>query len=134
MILGFLPFSFILFIIGFIFGALMMKWQIEIFLDRSIAIGIGNILDISHLLNTVVLTSALMGLGFQFPIILLILLRLGVIKHKQLSKRRLWVYLGSFIFAILLPPDSILADILLTLPLIVLFELTLIIDGFSRRD
>src|SRR5512145_803609 len=31
----FLPFSFILFLIGFITGAMIMKWQIEIFLTRS---------------------------------------------------------------------------------------------------
>jgi sec-independent protein translocase protein TatC len=111
-----------------------MKWQIQIFLARSISIGIGNILDISRLLTTVLLTSTLMGIGFQFPIILLLLMRIGIIKHDQLSKRRSWVYLGSLIFAILLPPDSILADILLALPLVILFELTLILNRiFDRR-
>lgn len=128
MIIGLLPFSIFLFLMGFIFGVLVMKWQIEIFLAQSVSLGIGNFLDISHLLNTVLLTSVLMGVGFEFPIILLLLLRLGIIKNNQLSKQRPWVYLGSFIFAILLPPDSILADVLLTLPLVILFEITLILD------
>jgi len=129
MVVGFLPISAVLFLIGFSFGALVMKWQIEVFLISSTSLGIGNVLDISKLLSTVVLTSALMGIGFQFPIILLLLLRIGIIKHNQLSKQRLWVYLGSVIFAILLPLDSILADVLLAMPLIVLFELTLILDS-----
>lgn len=128
-----LPFSILLFIAGFIFGALIMKWQIEIFLDKSVSLGIGNILDISHLLNTVILTSALMGIGFEFPIVLLFLMRLGLVKHQQLSKFRPWFYLGSFIFAVLLPPDSILADVLLTLPLVILFELTLLLHRISER-
>jgi sec-independent protein translocase protein TatC len=128
-----LPFSIILFLIGFLFGALIMKWQIEIFLKKSVSLGIGNILDISRLLNTVILTSVLMGIGFQFPIVLLLLMFIRVINRQQLSKIRLWVYLGSFIFAILLPPDSVLADILLTLPLIVLFELTLILNFIFER-
>lgn len=132
-VVGWLPFSITLFLIGFTFGALIMKWQIEIFLSRSAALGIGNILDISRLLSTVLLTSALMGVGFQFPLILLALLRLGIINHQQLSRVRPWVYLGSFIFTIFLPPDSILADILLSLPLILLFELTLIVDHISRK-
>jgi sec-independent protein translocase protein TatC len=55
-------------------------------------------------------------------------MRMGILNQHQLAKSRLWVYLGSFIFAILLPPDSILADILLSLPLIILFELTLLIN------
>lgn len=134
MVVWFLPFSLILFLIGFLFGFLIMKWQIQIFLARSISIGIGNILDISRLLSVVLLTSTLMGIGFQFPIILLLLMRVGLIKHHQLAGKRLWVYLGSFIFAIVLPPDSILADILLSLPLIILFEFTLLLNRILERS
>jgi sec-independent protein translocase protein TatC len=133
MIVRFLPFCLFLFLIGFTFGALIMKWQIDIFLTRSVALGIGNMLDISRLLSTVLLTSALMGVGFQFPIVLLLLMRLGIVGRQQLAKKRLWVYLGSFIFSMLLPPDSILADILLSLPLIVLFEFTLILSRILER-
>lgn len=133
MVVRFLPFSFVLFLIGFAFGALIMKWQIEIFLARSFSLGIGNVLDISGLLTTVLLTSALMGVGFQFPIVLLLLMRLGIISHQQLSEKRRWVYLGSFVFALLLPPDSILADIFLSLPLIGLFEFTLILNSILER-
>ena len=126
MIVGFIPVSVILFIVGFAFGAFIMKWQIEIFLASSLSLGIGNILDVSRLLSMIIMTSAFIGAGFQFPILLLILLRLGVLKHKQLAGVRKWFYVGSFIFAILLPADSILADILLAMPLILLFELTLL--------
>lgn len=133
MIVRFLPFSIILFLIGFSFGILIMKWQIEIFLAKSVSLEIGNVLDISRLLNTVILTSIIMGIGFQFPIIMLLLMRIGIVKHAQMSKQRPWVYIGSFIFAILLPLDSILADILLTLPLVTLFELTLILNRIFDR-
>jgi sec-independent protein translocase protein TatC len=133
MTVKFLPFSIILFLIGFAFGSLIMKWQIEIFLTRSLSLGIGNVLDISGLLTTFFLTSALMGLGFQFPIILLLLMRIKVISHQQLSKKRLWIWLGSFIFTLFLPPDSILADIFLSLPFIFLFEFTLILNRILER-
>lgn len=128
MLINLLPFSLLLFIAGFLFGAYIMKWQIEIFLTTSTSLGIGNVLDISKLLSTVILTSAFLGLGFQFPIILIILMRLGLVKKQSLSKHRLWIYLGSFFFAILLPADSIIADVLLSLPLITLFEITLFTD------
>lgn len=133
MLVGFLPFSIVLFLSGFSFGFLIMKWQIEIFLHQATSLGIGNILDISHLISSVLIVSALMGVAFQFPIIMLLLMRTGIIKHKHLGKQRLWVYLGSFIFAVLLPPDSILADVFLSLPLIILFELTLILNRFLER-
>ena len=132
-VINFLPFSLILFLTGFIFGTLIMKWQIKIFLDRSLALGIGNVLDISRLLTTVLMVSALMGIAFEFPLFLLFLLKFGIIKLQQLVKFRRWIYLGSFIFAILLPADSILADIFLSLPLIILFELTLILNRLQKN-
>lgn len=126
MIAGFVPLSMVLFSIGFSFGILVMKWQIQLFLAKSVSLGIGNVLDISHLIATVLMVSVFMGVAFEFPIILLILTRIGLVKHEDLSKQRLWVYFGSLIFAILLPIDSILADVLLTLPIIILYELTLL--------
>lgn len=134
LIITYLPLVMLLFVVGFIFGAVIMKWQIEIFLARSIALGIGNILDISGLLSTVLLTSALLGLGFQFPIVLLILMKLNIITRKKLAKKRKWVYLGSFVFTLFLPPDSILADIILSLPLILLFEMTLLLNWKQSRQ
>ncbi len=124
------PFSVFLFIIGFSFGAFIMKWQIKIFLERSLALGIGNILDISGLLSTILIASIILGISFQFPIVLLLLLRLKIVEHKQVSQKRRWVYLITFLFTILLPFDSILTDILLSLPLIFLFESTLFIGRF----
>lgn len=126
LIVRLLPFSLILFIVGFSFGILVMKWQIQLFLLKSVSLGIGNFLDISHLISIVLLVSVFMGIAFEFPIVLLLLTRIGIIEHGQLRKRRLWIYLGSLLFAILLPIDSILADVLLALPLIIMFELTLL--------
>lgn len=132
-ILQSLPLSLVLFLVGFIFGLIIMKWQIEIFLNRSSSLGIGNILDVSSLLTTVFLTSALMGLGFQFPIILLILMRLKLLDRKMLSKIRPWVYLASFVFVLFLPPDSLIADFVLALPFIGLFELALFLNRVQDR-
>lgn len=134
MIVRFLPFTIALFLIGFSFGVFIMRWQIQLFLTKSVELGIGNVLDISRLLSTVLLISSIMGIAFQFPIVILLLTRIGIIKASNLSKQRLWFYLGSFIFVALLPADSILADILLAVPLVLLFELTLLLNRiFERR-
>lgn len=129
----FLPFSVILFITGFLFGAWIMRWQIQVFLAKSAALGIGNVIDISSLLSTILLTSALMGVGFQFPIVLLLLMRFGILKHQQISRWRVWFYLGSFIFTVILPAESVLVDALLFLPLVILFEITLVVGGIGEK-
>lgn len=132
-IIKLLPFSAVLFLSGFVFGTLIMKWQIKLFLEKSIELGIGNILDISRLLQTVIITSVLIGVAFEFPLMLLLLLKIGLIEQQQLRKIRKWIYIGSFLFAILLPLDSILVDILLALPVIILFELVMVIHKLTNR-
>lgn len=133
-LLYFLPFSIVLFLVGFSFGAFIMKWQIEIFLSQSTSLGIGNILDISRLLSVVLMSSAILGVGFQFPIVLLLLMKFKALKRSQIEKQRKWVYFGALVFAVLLPIDSILADILLAMPLVILFEVTLILSRLLIKE
>lgn len=133
MIVRFLPFSILLFIAGFSFGVLVMKWQIQLFLSKSVSLGIGNILDISKLISTVLLVASIMGIAFQSPLIILLLSRIGIVNHNQLSRQRPWAYLGIIIFTMLLPLDSILGDALLALPLVILFELTLLLNRIFER-
>lgn len=114
------------FLTGFLLGAIVMKWQVEIFLQSTLNLGIGNVLDISKLLSTVLLTSTFLGVGFQFPIVILILGKLNILQHQTLAKQRKWIYLIALLFAILLPVDSILIDLFLALPLVLLFEFTLL--------
>lgn len=132
-ILIFIPFSVILFGFGFGFGLLIMRYIIEIFYQKSVELNIGNFLDISNLLSQVLITSTLMGLAFQFPIILTILIRFELISYKFLENYRLWAYVASLLFAAFLPPTDLLSLFLLCLPLIALFELTIIINKYIFR-
>lgn len=133
MIIRSLPFSIVLFLAGFSFGIIVMKWQIQLFLAKSVELGIGNILDVSRLISTVLLVSVIMGIAFQFPVIMVLLIKVGIISTEYLRKQRLWIYLFSILFPILLPLDSIFADFILALPLIVLFELTLILNRIFKK-
>lgn len=132
-IITFIPFSTLLFGCGFGFGLLIMRYIIEIFYQKSVELNIGNFLDISNLLSQVLITSALMGLAFQFPILLTILIRLEIISYKFLENYRLWAYISSLIFAAFLPPTDLLSLFLLCLPLVFLFEATIIINKYIFR-
>jgi sec-independent protein translocase protein TatC len=130
LILSLLPFSIILFLTGFVFGVVVMRWVVVIFYQKSLELSIGNFLDISRFLSQMLTTSALMGLAFQYPIVITILLRLRVIKYQNIVKQRLWAYIASLVFAILMPPTDLLSMVLLTIPLVILFEITLILNRF----
>lgn len=129
-----LPLGLVLYAAGFAFGVLMMKYVVTIFQQSASKLNVGNYLDISALLSAIISTSSLMGLAFQFPLVLTALIHFKAIKYKWLAHQRPWAYLSSFIFSIMLPPTDVLSDILLTLPLVILFELTLLLNRFLLRD
>lgn len=127
-----IPIALILFVIGFIFGSLTMKYLVGLILERSTRLNIGSYFDVGQLLSNVILTSTLLGLAFQFPIVLTLLMRFKILSRNQVSKFRPWAYLASFIFVLFLPVDDIFTDLLLTLPLIGLFEGTLLLNRMMK--
>lgn len=128
-----LPVGMLLFVGGFYFGAMMMKYLLALFFKKSIELNISNMIDISTLLSSIINTSTLMGLAFQFPVVLTLLLRLNVVKHRFLSQQRPFVYCAVIIFAALLPPTDILSLLLLTFPLVFLFEITLLLNRLFKK-
>lgn len=133
-VLALLPIALLLFISGFTFGVLIMKYVVIIFFQKSVELNIGNFLDISKLLSQILITAILMGTAFEFPIVLTILMRLKILKFHAIVKKRLFVYGLSLIFAILLPPTDLLSMVLLFLPLALLFELTLLLNRYILKS
>ena len=132
-VLALLPISVVLFISGFTFGVLIMKYVVIIFFQKSVELNIGNFLDISKLLSQILTTAILMGIAFEFPVVLTILMRLKILKYHAIIKKRLLVYGLSLIFAVLLPPTDLLSLVLLFLPLALLFELTLLLNRYVLK-
>ncbi|OGM11441.1 hypothetical protein A2W13_02580 [Candidatus Woesebacteria bacterium RBG_16_36_11] len=134
LLLTLLPFSILLFVFGFGFGVSVMRYVIAIFYQKSVELKIGTVLDIELLLGKIITTGALMGLGFQFPIVMTVLLRLRLIKYKYFVKQRPMAYMIALCFVLLLPPTDLMSDIILTLPLVILFELTLILNRIVLKS
>lgn len=67
------------------------------------------------------------GIAFVAPVFLLVLVKLGLVDSRSLARhRRLMIVLVFIVAALLTPSTDILSQILLALPLIVLFEISLV--------
>jgi len=127
-VIAFLPLSIILFVGGFTFGFLMMKYVVTIFYTKSVELNIGNMLDISKLLSQILVTSALMGIAFQYPIVMSLLMKFKIISYQMFVRQRPIAYMIALMFAAFMPPTDLLSLFLLTFPLVILFELTLLLN------
>jgi sec-independent protein translocase protein TatC len=73
------------------------------------------------------------GLAFQFPLVLLVLGWLGIISAKTLSSRRGIAIVLIFTMAMFLTPPDPLSQIIMAVPMCLLYEITIILVRLREK-
>lgn len=128
LIIRLIPISLILFVAGFIFGAWVMQFVINLYSKTAVDFNIGNIWDISHFFAQVIIVGLCLGLVFQLPVVMTLLLRLHIVKREAFTSKRRYAYAGILILAAILPPNDIISLSILTVVPLLLFELALLFN------
>ena len=69
------------------------------------------------------------GIVFEFPVVLVLLARIGIIDSKMLAKQRRYAILLVFIVAAAVTPSpDLLTQVLTAIPLIALYELSILLS------
>lgn len=119
---------YILFVIG-VFMSYFILFPISFrFLGTySVADSINNMITLKSYMTTFTSLTFVMGIIFQLPIIIYILARIGLVNYSVLSKYRKYaLFIIVLISAIITPPD-IITCILVTLPLYLLYECSILV-------
>ena len=124
-----IPLSIVLFIIGFSYGFFILSFALEILASMNVRLGIANFWNIGQFLSQIFITSALLGLVFEFPLLLALLIKLGIITPQNLKDWRRVAYFIMFLLGALLPPTDGLSLIAMTLPLALLYEVTILLNN-----
>ena len=66
------------------------------------------------------------GVAFQLPLVLVGLNRVGVLSKEAVIKSRRYVIIAVFVFAAMLTPPDIVSQILLAIPMLLLFEISIL--------
>ncbi len=76
------------------------------------------------------------GIAFEMPVLLYTLVRLHILSTELLRRQRRYFYFGMFVFAEVITPvsDPIIAPLTITVPLVVLFEITLFLARLAERQ
>jgi sec-independent protein translocase protein TatC len=73
------------------------------------------------------------GVAFLLPVLLMLLERAGIVTRKQLVKGRRYAIVAAFAVAAVLTPPDVFSQLLLAVPLVMLYEVALIAIWFSER-
>ena len=131
-LLSSIPLSIGLFIIGFSYGFFILSFALEILASMNVRLGIANFWNIGQFLSQIFITSALLGLVFEFPLILTLLIKLDMITTQLLKDWRRVAYFVMLSFTALLPPTDGLSLLAMTLPLVVLYEVTILLNNNKK--
>jgi sec-independent protein translocase protein TatC len=90
--------------------------------------------DIGRYLDFVLALFFGFGLAFEVPIATIILVAIGITKPKKLSEKRPYIIVGAFVVGMLLTPPDVISQVLLALPMWLLFEAGLIASKMIFAD
>lgn len=120
-----------LFLSGMVFAYFLVFPVVFGFLISAAPEGIAVMTDIESYLGFVMSLFVAFGISFEIPVAVLIIVKLGWVSIAQLRSSRSYVIVGAFIAsAILIPPD-VISQLMLAIPLWILYEAGIIAAEFS---
>ena len=97
---------------------------------NDVGADISMLAKVSEYLAFVMVLTIAFGLSFQLPVLLSLMGQVGLVRSQWLRAKRRWMILLAFLMAAFLTPPDILSQIALGLPLIVLYEISILLVAF----
>lgn len=88
---------------------------------------------VGEYLDLVMLLIFAFGLCFQLPVLLVLLGRAGLVTPEQLAKGRRYAIVIAFVVAAVLTPPDVLSQFALAIPIILLYEISIIIIRYIQK-
>lgn len=112
-----------LFYAGCAFAFFLVLPTVFGFLTRITPTGVAMMTDISAYLDFVLVIFLAFGASFELPVALVILVALGWVTPTQLRESRGYAVVGIFIIAAVITPPDVVSQLLLAIPMCVLYEI-----------
>jgi len=114
--------SFILFVAGMAFAYFLVFPTVFRFMAAVAPEGVAWMTDIDKYFSFVLSTFMAFGVTFEVPVVVVVLVRSGVVSVQKMKEARPYVIVGAFIVAAIFTPPDVLSQIMLAVPLCLLFE------------
>jgi len=95
--------------------------------------GVTMMTDISKYLDFVLKMFFAFGLAFEVPIATILVISTGMTTANKLAEKRPYIIVVAFVFGMLLTPPDVVSQMLLAVPMWILFELGLIFSRLITR-
>ena len=123
--------SYSLFIIGMAFAYFLVFPTVFNFIaSYNAPLGAEMSTDIDNYLSFAMTTFLAFGITFEVPVVVVVLVRMGMVPLAKLKEIRPYVIVGAFVISAVVTPPDVLSQLLLAVPMTLLYELGLLIARF----
>jgi sec-independent protein translocase protein TatC len=128
-------FSFVSFFAGILVNYFVIfPFSLRFLATYQVADQVNNMISITSYLDTLMSLSVLMGICFELPVVSLLLSKLGILESGFLKKYRKHALVAIIIIAaIITPTTDIFTLLLVSVPIIFLYELSIVLVKISER-
>ncbi|MGP4082616.1 twin-arginine translocase subunit TatC [Pseudalkalibacillus sp. R45] len=132
--LMYIPLTFILFLAGLSFSYfILFPFVIDFMNGLADLLGVEEEYGINEYFHFLFRLTLPFGILFQFPVVIMFLTRLGLVTPSVLRKIRKYSYFVLLVVAGLITPPELISHLMVTVPLILLYEISILISGFAYR-
>jgi len=89
--------------------------------------------DIEQYLNFVMTMFLAFGVTFEVPVVVVLLVKFGIVSLDKLKDLRPYAIVGAFIVAAVVTPPDVSSQLMLAIPMCLLFELGLLLARFVAK-
>jgi sec-independent protein translocase protein TatC len=119
--------SSVLFLVGMAFAYFVVFPVIFKFMASVAPEGVAWMTDIEKYLSFVLTTFVAFGVTFEVPVVVIILVRMRIVSVAKLREIRPYVIVGAFIVGAIFTPPDVLSQLMLAVPLCILYEVGIIL-------
>jgi len=125
--------SVVLFFTGMAFAYFLVFPTVFGFMAQVAPEGVAWMTDIEKYLSFVMSTFVAFGVAFEVPVIVVVLVLTGIVDLAKLKEWRSYVIVGAFVVAAIFTPPDVVSQLMLAIPLCLLYELGMLMARFVRK-
>ncbi len=125
--------SSVLFIVGMSFAYFLVFPVVFRFMASIAPEGVAWMTDIDKYLSFVLTSFIAFGVTFEVPVVVIVLVRAGLVSLDKLKEIRPYVIVGAFVIGAIFTPPDVLSQVMLAVPLWLLYEAGLVLARFVGR-
>ena len=119
--------SSLLFIAGIAFCYFFVFGMVFKFINEFAPQSISVAPDIENYFGFVMTMFIAFGMTFEVPVVVIVLVRMGIVTVEKLKQARPYVIVGAFVIAAVVTPPDVMSQLLLAIPLCLLYEVGLLL-------